>query len=96
MYLVYPRSHNHETTAKAMILNTNNYMYTTWIGHAYMFVQNINKLNKMSDHIGNLTEQCVLLCFMEASVKNSDDDNIKWLFNYFKILLELLVVFLAS
>ena len=30
-------------------------MYTTWLGHAYMFVQNINKLNKMSDHIGNLT-----------------------------------------
>ena len=26
--------------------------------HNYMFVQNINKLNKMSDHIGNLTTMC--------------------------------------
>ena len=49
----------------------------------------------MSDHIGNLTEQCVLLFLLEALVKNSDDDNIKWFFNYFKLSLELLVVFLA-
>ena len=58
MYLAYPRSHNHETTAKVMISQT---IICTRPSLAIMFVQNTNKLNKMSDHIGNLTTMCAFM-----------------------------------
>ena len=61
MYLVYPRSHNHETTAKVMITQTIICTRPGLAMHNYMFVQNINKLNKMSDHIGNLTTMCAFV-----------------------------------